>query len=80
MSSPFASHPTIDEFIKYAVKHGCKEGKPVMEGDKVMARALIGTNDMVTEMPILEQDEKHITPSVGRSLCSRLGIPYYHSD
>ena len=80
MSSPFASHPTINKFIKYAVKHGCKEGKPVMEGDKVMVRSLIGKNGMVTAMPILEQDEKHITPSVSRSLCIRLGIPDYHSN
>ncbi len=81
---PFGGHPTLEQFIEYAISHGCKKGKEVIlndvsNGDQLRVNYLFGLKKQAVQLPILEDDEKYLSPSVVRSLCSQLGIPDYHS-
>ena len=84
MAYPFGGHPTIEEFVKYAVEQGCRKGeKPIYlewSGTNISLDYLVGKNGLAVPLPILEEDEKYLTPRVVESLCKKLGIPLFHSN
>ena len=70
--------PTLDEFIEYAKKNGCKEGdkEVVLVGPRgpTSVRYLVRPDGAFAVLPEMNGDE-HLTPTMTGSLCRQLQIP-----
>ncbi len=81
---PFGKHPTPEEFIRYAKKHGCREAESVRydihEGKATNVRTLIGVSGLATSVSPEHEEDEYLLPRRVESLCRRLGIPPYDYD